>query len=108
MPSVAVPSLKSGVTVRPSGTALSSVTVKVIASPSSALASAIVTVALSSLVIVPVAVDVAVTLWVVPDTLRPTVNVSLASTSESSVVGTVKITLSPAVPSKSSAVVGAV
>ena len=40
---VAVPSVKSGVTVKPPDTAWSSVTVKVIASPSAALASAIVT-----------------------------------------------------------------
>ena len=47
--------MKPGVTVKPSATALSSVAVKVIASPSAADASAIVTVAASSSMIVPVA-----------------------------------------------------
>ena len=105
MPSLAVPSVKLGVTVKPSGTALSSETVNVIASPSSALASAIVTVALSSLVIVPVAVEVAVTSWVVPETAKPTVKVSSSSISSSSLVETVNVCVSPAVPLKVSAVV---
>ena len=59
----------------------------------------------SSSLIVPVAVEVAVTLWVVPETASPTVNVSSPSSSPSSVVATVKLTVSPAVPAKSSAVV---
>ena len=84
---------------------MSSVTVKEIASPSSALASAIVTVALSSLLIVPVAVEVAVTSWVVPETVKPTVNVSSASISSSSLVETLNVCVSPAVPLKLSAVV---
>ena len=104
MPSVAVPSVKPGVTFRPPATALSSVTVKEIASPSLAEASAIVTAALpSSLVMVPVAVSVAVTVTVVPETLRPTVNVSSVSTTASSVVDTVKLRVSPAVPANVSA-----
>ena len=92
--------MKEGVTVRPPDTALSSVTVKVIASPSLAEASAMVTAALSSSVMVPLAVSVAVTVAVVPDTARPTVNVSFGSTSVSSVVATVKVCVSPAVPVK--------
>ena len=92
-----------GVTPRLPCTALSSVTVKVRESPSSALASAIVTVALSSLVMVPVAVSVAVTVVDVPETLKPTVKVSSASTTSSSVVATVKVFVSPAVPSNLSA-----
>ena len=64
------------------------------------------TVALSSLVIVPVAVSVACT----PDfpVVRPTVKVSPASTTSSSVVATVKVFFSPAVPAKSSVAVFAV
>ena len=54
----------------------------------------------SSLVIVPVAVSLAVTVSEVPETARPTVNVSSASTSVSSVVATVKLCVSPAVPVK--------
>ena len=103
-----MPSVNEGVTVRPPDTAASSVTVNVIASPSEALASAIVTAgtgAVSSLVMVPVAVDVAVTLWVVPETANPTVNVSSLSISESSVVETLKVCVSLAVPVKVSAVV---
>ena len=106
MPLVAVPPLKLGVTVSPPPTALSSVTVKVMDSPSSAEASSMVTAALpSSLLMVPVAVSVAVTLDVVPETVRPTVKVSLASTAASSVVATVKLWVSPADPAKVSAVV---
>ena len=58
MPSVAVPSVKLGVTVRPPDTAASSVTVKVSASPSSAEESAMVTagVTAAATVIVNVAV----------------------------------------------------
>ena len=93
-------SVKLGVTVRPPVIALSSVTVNVIESPSSAEASAMVTAANapSSLVIVPVAVSVAATVAEVPDTLRLTVNVSWCSLSVSSVVETVKLRVSPAVP----------
>ena len=106
MPSVAVPSVKAGVTFSPPDTALSRVTVKVMESPSLAEASAMVTAALpSSLVIVPVAVLVAVTVTVVPETPRPTVNVSFVSTTASSVVDTVKLCVSPAVPANVSAVV---
>ena len=70
-------------------------------------ASAIVTAgtAPSSLVIVPVAVSVAVTVTEVPETVRPTVNVSSSSAAVSSVVATVKVFVSPAVPVKVSAVV---
>ena len=90
--------MKPGVTFKPPDTALSSVTVKVMASPSLAEASAMVTAALSSSLIVPVAVSVAVTDAVVPETLRPSVNVSFGSTPVSSVVVTVKLCVSPAVP----------
>ena len=70
-------------------------------SPSAAETSpAIVTVAMSSLRIVPVAVSVAVTVSGAPETARFTVNVSSASTTESSVVVTVKVFDSPAVPAK--------
>ena len=98
-------SVKLGVTVRPPDTALSSVTVKLNESPSLAETSAMVTAASapSSLVIVPVAVSVAVTVAVVPDTARPTVNVSWCSLSVSSVVATVKLCVSPAVPANVSA-----
>ena len=89
----------------PPVTALSSVTVKVITSPSSAEASSIVTAAASSSVIVPRPVSVAVTLACVPDTVRPTVKVSSASESVSSVVATVKVCVSPFVPAKLSAAV---
>ena len=79
---------------------------KVIESPSLAEASAIVTVAPpSSLAIVPVAVSVAITSAEVPDTVRLTVNVSSASTAVSSVVETVKLWVSPAVPVNVSAAV---
>ena len=54
----------------------------------------------SSSVIVPVAVSVSVTLTEVPETARPTVKVSLVSTVVSSVVETVKLCCSPAVPAK--------
>ena len=53
--------------------------------------------------IVPVAVSVVVTDSEVPETLRPTVNVSFASWYASSVVATVKVFVSPAVPAKVSA-----
>ena len=100
-------SVKLGVTVRPPDTALSRVTVKVRASPSAALASAIVTAGgtPSSLVIVPVAVSVVFTFCSVSETARPMVNVSSSSASVSSVVATVKLCFSPAVPAKVSAAV---
>ena len=99
MPFVAVPSVKLGVTVRPPDTALSSVTVKVRESPSAALASAIVTAGpASSSMIVPFAVSVAFTVVEVPETVRPTVNVSSVSMPASSVVATVNVCFSPAVP----------
>ena len=66
MPSVAVPSVKLGVTVSPPDTALSSVTVNVIWSPSLADASAIVRAGVSSSRIVPVAVSLAVMVSEVP------------------------------------------
>ena len=59
----------------------------------------------SSSVMVPVAVSVAVTLAEVPDTARPTVKVSLASATVSSVVETVKSWVSPAVPANVRALV---
>ena len=110
MPSVAVPSVNDGVTLNPPGTALCSVMVKVSVSPSTALALAIVNTGSvsSSLRIVPVAVDVAVTLAEVPETLRPTVNVSSSSSSASWVVATVNVCVSPAVPAKLIAAVFAV
>ena len=77
---------------------MSSVTVNVIPSPSSAEASAIVRVGKSSLRIVPVAVSVAVTSSALVN--RVTVNVSSASTSESSVVQIVNVCVSFAVPAK--------
>ena len=51
------------------------------------------------------AVDVAVTVSEVPETLKPTVNVSSDSTTASSAVATVKVCVSPAVPANVSAVV---
>ena len=62
----------------------------------------------SSSLIVPVPVSVAVTVCVVPDTVRPTVNVSSPSTRASSIVATVKVRVSPAVPAKARAGVFAV
>ena len=47
--------------------------------------------------------SVAVTLAVVPETVRPTVKVSAFSTSVSSIVATVKLFVSPAVPANVSA-----
>ena len=94
--------MNEGVTVRPPAIALSRVTVKVSESPSSAETSATVTAACapSSFLMVPVAVSVAVTVAEVPDTARPTVKVSWCSCVESSVVDTVKLCVSPAVPAK--------
>ena len=102
MPSTAVPSVKLGVTVSPPCTALSSVTVKAMESPSDLAASLTVTVAASSLLIVPVPVSVDVILLasVVPETASPTVMVSLASSAASSVVATLKVCSSSAVPVK--------
>ena len=72
------------------------------ASPSSASASAMVTSAWSSLLTVPVASSVSVT--DVPagasEAVRPTVKVSSASSTSSSVVDTVKLCVSPLVPVK--------
>ena len=62
----------------------------------------------SSLRIVPVAVSVAVIDCEVSETVRLTVNVSSASTTASSVVATVKVCVSFAVPAKVSGVVFAV
>ena len=75
---------------------------KVSASPSSAAASSMVTAASapSSLLIVPVAVSVAVTVAEVSVTARLTVKVSWCSFVVSSVVDTVKLCVSPAVPAK--------
>ena len=105
--------MKLGVTVSPPATALSSVTVKVIASPSLAEASSIVTAGvllpcLWALMIVPVAVSVAVTCNDVPETVMLTVKVSSSSSSASSAVATVKVCVSPAVPAKVSPAVFAV
>ena len=105
MPFVAVPSVKLGVTVNPPDTALLSVSVKVSESPSLAEASAIVTAGPSSSTIVPVAVSVAATGSCAVETVRPTVKVSSASESVSSVVATVNVCVSPAVPAKVSAAV---
>ena len=105
MPFVAVPSVKLGATVSPPGTALSSVTMKVIESPSLADASAIVNAAASSSLIVPVAMSVALTVSSVPETARLIVKVSSGSLAASSVVATVKVCVSPAVPAKLSAAV---
>ena len=54
----------------------------------------------SSSLMVPVPVSVAVTVTVVPDTVRPSVNVSSPSAKASSIVATVKVCVSPAVPAK--------
>ena len=97
-----------GVTVSPPCTAADSVTVNVIAVPSLALASFTVTAALSSLLIVPVPVSLDVMVRDVPDTVRPIVKVSSASKTASSVVETVNVFVSLAVPVKLSAVVLAV
>ena len=96
--------MNDGVTVRPPGTAWSSVTVNVIESPSLAEASSMVTAASSegdlsnTELIVPVAVSVDVTVAEVPETDRLTVKVSASSSAVSSVVATVKLCVSPAVP----------
>ena len=101
-------SVKPGVTVNPPCTALLRVTVKVIASPSFALASVMATVSLpvappSSSMIVPVAGLPAVTPAGASDRLRLTVKVSSVSPAASSVVSTVKVCVSPAAPVKVSA-----
>ena len=96
MPFVAVPSVKVGVTVSPRGTALSSVSVNIIRSPSVAEASVTLTAGgPSSSRIVPVAVATCV-----PDALSLMVKVSSSSSSSSSIVATVKVFVSPAVPAK--------
>ena len=59
----------------------------------------------SSLLMVPVAVSLLVTVSVVPVTARLTVKVSSGSTAVSSVVETVNVLVSPAVPVKVRAVV---
>ena len=100
--------MKLGVAVKPPETALFSVTVNVNESPSVATASASVTPvgrSTSSSVIVPVAVPVSVTANDVPETLRPTVNVSSDSLAASSVVATTKVCSSPLVPWNVSAAV---
>ena len=85
---------------------MSSVTVKVRSSPSSAETFSMVTAALpSSLLMVPVAVSLLVTVWPAPVTARLTVKVSSGSTAVSSVVVTVNVFCSPAVPEKVRAVV---
>ncbi len=66
--------------------------------PSSAFASFTVTAALSSLLMVPVPVSVAVTPLGAFDTVSPTVKVSLASRTASSAVETVKVLVSLACP----------
>ena len=86
---------------------MSSVAVKVILSPSSALASFTVRVAVSSLLMVPVPLSVAITPES-PGTVKPTVKVSSLSVTSSWVVATVKVLVSLAVPVKLSAVVLAV
>ena len=100
MPFVALTSVNEGVTVSPPETALSRVTVKVRSSPSSAETFSMVTAGSSSLVIVPVAVSVASTVAVVFETARLTVKVSSGSSAVSSVVETVNVCISPAVPVK--------
>ena len=103
---MAVPPLKLGVTWNPPETASFSVTVNVRESPSSADASPIVTAAatapVSSSKIVPVAVSVAVTVSVVPEIPRLTMNVSSSSGSVSPLVCTQKDFVSPLVPVKAS------
>ena len=97
--------MKLGVTVKPPANALFSVTVKVISLPSAAIASAVVTPvgsSTSSSVIVPVALSIAVTVSSVPETARLTVKVSSGSLAVSSVVATVKVFSSAAVPAKTS------
>ena len=96
--------MKLGVTVRPPDTAWSSVTVNMRESPSAATTSAMVTAAASSSKISPVA-SVAVTANDVPATLRPTVKVSSDSLAASSLVCTLKLCVSPAVPANESAAV---
>ena len=86
------------------------ITVTVVSAPSSAIQngdtdSVTPDDGVSSSRIVPVAVDVAVTLVAAPETLRPTVKVSSSSFSESSVVATANVCVSPAVPAKSIAAV---
>ena len=84
---------------------MSRVTVNSIPLPSVALASLMVMVAPSLSFMVPVPVSVEVMLSVVPETVKPTVNVSLLSRPVSWVVETENVSVSPAVPVKVSAVV---
>ena len=84
----------------PPCTASDSVTVKVMSSPSSAFVSFTVTAALSSSLTVPVPVSLTVTFEGAPETDRPTVKVSFASSAASSVVETVNVLVSPFVPVK--------
>ena len=104
---MAVP-LKLGVTFKPPCTSLSSVTVKVMLSPSGIVVLLTFTVAVSSLLIVPVPVSLSVTPGGALDTLKLTVNVSSDSTTPSFVVATVKVWVSLAVPVKAIAAVLAV
>ena len=94
---MAVPSVKLGVTVNPPDTSASSVTVKVSKSPSPADVSEIVNAAASSSTITPFAL---VAFTALSETLRLTSNTSFASAAASSVVATVKVCVSPAVPAK--------
>ena len=89
--------------LKPPVTVLSKVMVKVRASPSFADALLIVTVgvgATSSFTIVPVPVSVAVMVSDVPEMVNPTVKVSSASTTSSSVVETAMVFVSLTVPVK--------
>ena len=95
-----------------SGLARSSVAAKVRvavpSSPSVTLGELRLRYGASSLRMVPVAVAVAVTAADVPETLSATEKVSSSSTSSSSVVATVNVFLSPAVPAKTRALAPAV
>ena len=106
MPFVAVTSVKLGVTVRPPGTTLSSVTVNASEPPSLASASATVRIGVSSSLIVPVPATTAIAS---PspvyhhhgsdcERVSPTVRVSASSGIESSFVQIEKCFFSPAVP----------
>ena len=84
--------------MNPPATALSTSTVNdTLPLSSDALAAAMLSVAVSALVIVPVAVPPAT---LVVEGASVTVKVSLPSTIASFVTGTVKVWLSPAVPAK--------
>jgi len=107
VPFVAVPSVKLGVTLNPPDTAPSTVTVNLIPSPSLADALPIVRAGASSLRMYPVAVSVP-KLASVSETVRPTVKISVASHTLSSMVATVKVCVSFGKPSKVSVGVFAV